>query len=206
MPGNIIFRQRGTHWFPGENVGMGRDHTIFAKEKGYVVYYRERWRNQLGERKFIGVVFERGMTLPRSAGAKRTRQLGMVGRERDMSTMAGNSVEEGKEEKEDGSHGPAMTPVQTADPAALKSVGSTSTIRQQATGQRTKTPNSVPQINARYQYRESNWAIGRAAERAGVKVRAYKRSDRWLAWRKKVAAKERTREKAALGAKKKSKK
>ena len=28
--GNIIVRQRGTQWHPGENVGMGRDHTLFA--------------------------------------------------------------------------------------------------------------------------------------------------------------------------------
>ena len=30
IPGNIIVRQRGTKWWPGEGVGMGRDHTIFA--------------------------------------------------------------------------------------------------------------------------------------------------------------------------------
>ena len=30
IPGNIIIRQRGTKWHPGENVGMGKDHTIFA--------------------------------------------------------------------------------------------------------------------------------------------------------------------------------
>ena len=31
IPGNIICRQRGTTWFPGEGVGMGTDHTIFSK-------------------------------------------------------------------------------------------------------------------------------------------------------------------------------
>ena len=35
-PGNIIVRQRGTKFKPGENVGMGRDHTIFAKISGEV--------------------------------------------------------------------------------------------------------------------------------------------------------------------------
>ena len=29
IPGNIIVRQRGTKWWPGDNVGMGKDHTIF---------------------------------------------------------------------------------------------------------------------------------------------------------------------------------
>lgn len=36
IPGNIICRQRGTKFHPGENVGMGKDHTIFAKIEGNV--------------------------------------------------------------------------------------------------------------------------------------------------------------------------
>ena len=38
IPGNIIVRQRGTEWFPGEGVGMGRDHTIFATVEGKVTF------------------------------------------------------------------------------------------------------------------------------------------------------------------------
>ena len=38
VPGNIIVRQRGTHFHPGENVGLGRDHTLFAKAAGRVVF------------------------------------------------------------------------------------------------------------------------------------------------------------------------
>jgi large subunit ribosomal protein L27 len=38
ISGNIIVRQRGTKFHPGENVGMGRDHTIFAKQEGFVVF------------------------------------------------------------------------------------------------------------------------------------------------------------------------
>ena len=37
-PGNIIVRQRGTKIHPGDSVGMGKDHTIFAKIKGTVVF------------------------------------------------------------------------------------------------------------------------------------------------------------------------
>lgn len=37
-PGNILVRQRGTKFHPGENVGCGRDHTLFAKAAGKVVY------------------------------------------------------------------------------------------------------------------------------------------------------------------------
>ena len=38
IPGNIIVRQRGTTWFPGEGVGMGTDHTLFAKVEGRVSF------------------------------------------------------------------------------------------------------------------------------------------------------------------------
>jgi len=36
--GNIIIRQRGTKYLPGDNVGLGRDHTIFALIDGKVVF------------------------------------------------------------------------------------------------------------------------------------------------------------------------
>jgi large subunit ribosomal protein L27 len=44
IPGNIIVRQRGTHFHPGENVGIGKDHTIFAVVEGTVVFERMRGR------------------------------------------------------------------------------------------------------------------------------------------------------------------
>lgn len=40
IPGNIIIRQRGTKWYPGENVGLGKDHTIFATEEGVVKFFK----------------------------------------------------------------------------------------------------------------------------------------------------------------------
>lgn len=36
--GNIIVRQRGTKWHPGRNVGVGRDHTLFALVDGVVTF------------------------------------------------------------------------------------------------------------------------------------------------------------------------
>ena len=39
--GNIIVRQRGTQHHPGENVGMGKDHTLFALTDGTVVFQRK---------------------------------------------------------------------------------------------------------------------------------------------------------------------
>lgn len=38
LAGNIIVRQRGTQFHPGPNVGMGRDHTLFATETGKVTF------------------------------------------------------------------------------------------------------------------------------------------------------------------------
>lgn len=38
IPGNIIVRQRGTKFHPGENVGIGKDHTIFATAEGRVKF------------------------------------------------------------------------------------------------------------------------------------------------------------------------
>ena len=42
IPGNIIVRQRGTKIFPGENVSIGKDHSIFSVIKGKVVYKKSK--------------------------------------------------------------------------------------------------------------------------------------------------------------------
>ena len=50
IPGNIIVRQRGTKFHPGENVGMGKDHTIFALVDGTVSF-----KTKSGGRTYISV-------------------------------------------------------------------------------------------------------------------------------------------------------
>jgi len=45
IPGNIIVRQHGTKFHPGNNVGLGKDHTIYAMIEGYVTFERMRGRN-----------------------------------------------------------------------------------------------------------------------------------------------------------------
>jgi large subunit ribosomal protein L27 len=50
VAGNIIVRQRGTKWHPGANVGMGKDHTLFALTDGRVAFGQK-----LG-RAFVNVV------------------------------------------------------------------------------------------------------------------------------------------------------
>ena len=51
IPGNILIRQRGTKWWPGQNVGMGKDHTIFATISGNVKFHKG-----LKGRTFVSVV------------------------------------------------------------------------------------------------------------------------------------------------------
>ena len=41
VPGNILVRQRGTQFHPGVNVGLGKDHTLFAKSAGRVVFEKK---------------------------------------------------------------------------------------------------------------------------------------------------------------------
>ena len=50
LAGNIIIRQRGTKFHPGDNVGIGKDHTIFATTNGKVTFKKTRVRT------FVSVV------------------------------------------------------------------------------------------------------------------------------------------------------
>ena len=50
IPGNIIVRQRGTKFYPGTNVGLGKDHTLFATSDGVVRFHK----GKLG-RKYVSV-------------------------------------------------------------------------------------------------------------------------------------------------------
>ncbi|MFH0760786.1 MAG: 50S ribosomal protein L27 [Bacteroidota bacterium] len=51
--GNILVRQRGTQHHPGKNVGIGKDHTLFALEDGTVQFQRKR-----SDRSFVSVIPE----------------------------------------------------------------------------------------------------------------------------------------------------
>lgn len=50
LAGNILVRQRGTTFHPGDNVGMGRDHTLFARAPGQV-----RFKTGSGGRTYVSV-------------------------------------------------------------------------------------------------------------------------------------------------------
>jgi large subunit ribosomal protein L27 len=51
VAGNVIVRQRGTKFFPGQNVGMGKDHTLFATEDGQV-----QFRQGYKRRTYVSVI------------------------------------------------------------------------------------------------------------------------------------------------------
>ena len=50
IPGTIIYRQRGTKIFPGKNVGIGKDHTLFALTAGQVEFISKK------DRKLVNVI------------------------------------------------------------------------------------------------------------------------------------------------------
>ena len=63
LAGNILVRQRGTKWHPGANVGMGTDHTLFAKTEGKVEFANKRndrvyvsVKPALANRRYVGTV------------------------------------------------------------------------------------------------------------------------------------------------------
>lgn len=175
VPGCIIFRQRGSKWFPGDNCGMGRDHTIYATQAGYVRYYLDPERHP--ERRYIGVVFEKDGKLPRPRNAPTRRKLNMV------STRRAEPV--------------AFQPdlVATINENGTQ-VGAVEAVNAE----------SGPQLRPGYMYREANWVIGRAAEKAGIFAKSYDRRNRWLAWRKRQARAERVAQLNSLKGKKKTSK
>ncbi|TVY83724.1 54S ribosomal protein L2 [Lachnellula suecica] len=179
--GNIIFRQRGTHWFPGDNCAMGRDHTIYATEAGYVKYYKDPEKHP--KRQYIGVVFERAQVLPLPRNSMRRRKLNMVASTMEVEAppkveVKGDLVIEG-----DGSKGVS--------------------VRQTPSKERKGEEGRDLKIRPGYMYREANWEIGRAAERAKVKVREFKPRDRWTAWRKAWKRKVANKEKRIVGKRRK---
>ncbi|MCJ1310428.1 54S ribosomal protein L2 mitochondrial [Agyrium rufum] len=181
VPGNIIFKQRGTHWFAGDNCGMGRDHTIYALAKGFVRYYSDPARAK--DKKFIGVVLERGMTLPRPRNSPRTRRCGFEARviENAEALMEKEGELVGEMVNQEGLE---VEMVQGKTSVGLDKRGDSHLeLNVPVVKGNAAPPSSLP-LRDGYMYRQANWEIGRAAERAKVKVRPYKPNDRFLAWRK----------------------
>lgn len=175
VPGCIIFRQKGTAWFPGENCAMGRDHSIYATERGYVRYYLDPELHP--DRKYIGIALQKDDKLPRPRNAPAKRRLN-----KELAPRLSDRITQGSEMVTAGE------PSATADGV----------------------PGEGVQLRPGYMYREMNWHIGRAAEKAGISVKPFDRKNRWLAWRRRQAkvehaAKMRSLKGKSKGGKKKGK-
>ncbi|KAK6436631.1 54S ribosomal protein L2 mitochondrial [Oleoguttula sp. CCFEE 5521] len=184
VPGNILFKQRGTHWFPGDNCMMGRDHTIHAAQPGYVRYYRDPDRHP--KRKYIGIVFEKEQQLPAPINAVRRRKLGMLAYQIPATSVeedAGNlttTYTPSNAEKRSPRSPPSSTTITRGSPNRLQGAA---VIQDALSGTATERKAT---LRPGYQYRQANWEIGRAAERskAAMAVRTFTPGDRFAAWRK----------------------
>ncbi|KAM0723590.1 hypothetical protein Q7P37_000577 [Cladosporium fusiforme] len=197
VPGNILFKQRGTLWFPGENCSMGRDHTIHAAQPGYVRYYRDPALHP--KRKYIGVVFEKTQQLPTPANAVRRRKLGMLAYE-----MPSTYVEQESADLLTGPQTglPGNAEMGTAKPSTIRDEPNESrgiaTVKKTGSGEAVE---SKLTLRPGYQYRQANWEIGRAAElsKAAQAVKPFVPGDRFAAWRKRNVRVARNAERRAMG-------
>lgn len=132
IPGNIIYKQRGTIWFAGENCGMGRDHTIFALATGYVKYYKDPAKHP--DRQYIGVVFDKADTLPYAPHAMRKRRLNLT----------------------------ASKIVPPAEQPAMSSSGIPTSVTRIGTGRNPhpREERIYKLTDDHYAYREDNWRLG----------------------------------------------
>ena len=193
IPGNIIFRQRGTHWFPGDNCAMGRDHTIYATQPGYVKYYRDPLKHP--DRAYIGVVFERNQVLPQPPHAVRRRRLGMLAYQMPSTvTSTVGDLVTGESLGMSGNAGMGAGQPSTIREAPVEARGKV-VVKDKRTQEVVKV---TPTLRPGYQYRMANWEIGRAAERAKIQVDPFKPGDRFKAWRKTAVRKAKNAERRGM--------
>jgi len=141
-----------------------------------VKYYKDPERHP--DRQYIGVAFERDQKLPTPRNAMRRRRLGMVATK--MQPVLNDLQELLVETKEPSTDvaAPVRKPITQVELKPRK-------------GEKEK---RILHLRPGYMYRESNFEIGRAAERAGIKVKLFKPRDRWTAWRKATERKARNAE------------
>ncbi|PWI70818.1 50S ribosomal protein L27 [Purpureocillium lilacinum] len=177
IPGNIIYKQRGTHWWPGENCIMGRDHTIHSMATGYVKYYRDPARHP--DRKYIGVVFDKADVLPYPAHAERRRRLGMTAHairaveERPALSASGIPFEV----RRLGEGASASTESNTTTTNKAKGKGAAAAAQQ---GE----PERLLRLRDDYSYREDNWRIGRLVRTTGLRTTRFRTRKQWFRHRR----------------------
>jgi large subunit ribosomal protein L27 len=137
-------------------------------ESGYVRYYKDPGLHP--KRQYIGVALEKDHSLPYPLNGARRRRLNMVAGPADQPMLLGEGVDAA----------PAEQAVVLAPTAPGRAGG------------------RILTMGHGYAYREANWQIGRAAERAGVQVKPFVPGDRWAAWRKSQARIQANEEKKRL--------
>jgi hypothetical protein len=191
IPGNILYKQRGTIWHAGENTILGRDHTIHAAVAGYVKYYRDPARHPT--RQYIGVVFNRDDKLPYPANAPRVRRLGMVAVQRKTEDTAPPTLSASgipfqvvrkPEIPQTNAAAPASTEAQqsktstpsdtAADVKAVKRTQRQTARKRKAelaqlrvAQRKIQKETRVLHLQSDYSYREHNWEIGRLVGEVG---------------------------------------
>lgn len=129
------------------------------------------------DRKYIGVCFEKEGRLPTPRNAPTRRKLNRVAVPRIADVPVQPDMVMSSDE-----NGTMVASVGAADAA------------------------SGPQLRPGYMYREANWQIGRAAEKAGISAKPFNSKNRWLAWRKRQVKADRAAQMKSLKGKKSSKK
>ncbi|MFT4644530.1 MAG: large subunit ribosomal protein L27 [Planctomycetota bacterium] len=109
IAGNIIVRQRGTSFHPGENVGIGKDHTIFSKIDGIVEFKTKR-----NNRKFISVI-------PIEAMTEETPVEVIATKEEPKTEVTAKAPAKAKAKKEEGEAIAAKAPAKAKKATAKKS-------------------------------------------------------------------------------------
>jgi protein phosphatase inhibitor 2 len=194
IPGNILYKQRGTIWHAGENAILGRDHTIHAAVAGYVKYYRDPARHPT--RQYIGVTFRKEDKLPYPPNTPRVRRLGMVAVQRKTEDVTAPTLSSSgiplkvvrKAVLPEAKAPAAAAATSTSSPEASAAAATAAvadakaikrTQRQTAkkrkaelaalrlTQRRMQKETRVLHLQSDYSYREHNWEIGRLVGETG---------------------------------------
>jgi ribosomal protein L27 len=205
IPGNIIYKQRGTVWHPGENAILGRDFTIHAAVAGYVKYYRDP--NLHPTRQYIGVAFGRADTLPYPKQAPRHRRLAKLAAPRKASSTrpaySESKIPTSVTLKRDAIRFISAVDLKTAEEAAAaeNSDGAAYKVAGRATPSAPRPPRmskaaAAPRelyLRDDYSYREANWQIGRLVGEPGTQIggkRGFSRSAFFRTKRRKTIKKQ----------------
>ncbi|PHH67766.1 hypothetical protein CDD82_1148 [Ophiocordyceps australis] len=171
IPGNIIYKQRGSVWHPGENCMMGRTHTIHAMVPGYVKYYRDPDKHP--RRKYIGVTLRREDSLPYPKNAQRRRRLGMAEHRIKPPRHPYMKHYTASLSRNDELFDVGVRPL-TKEQLLAKQPLSPSGIPWQIVRKVDGEPDRVLRLRDDYSYKEDNWRLGKLVKTAHVQTKQFR--------------------------------